>query len=458
MVEESERTLPYPEPESASEPERKSVPTPNRSPGDPEKIGKYEILGVLGSGTSGIVYRAFDPFVHREVAVKIAGKVFSDSPEKTRQIQRDFFTEAHAAGKLQHPHIIALYDAGIEGEFSYLVMEYIEGETLLEYSRKSGQRLPVEKVIECMFKCCRALEYSHRSGVIHRDIKPSNIMLSKDGETKLMDFSIAEITQTKQVKPDVVMGSPSYMSPEQIRKEEIGPQSDLYSLGAVMYQLLTGERPFASDDVEEVFHDILNTPAPLLKDARPDLPSALSDILDRALAKKIQDRFQSGQEFGSVLTRVYDELMYAERSIVRRENQDALRNLSFFHDFNDSEISEILDASSLLAFQPGTVVIREGDIDNSFFIIVRGDVEVRKQEQLIVTLHEGDCFGEIGFLTSSKRTASIIAISEVLVLKVNAMLMESVSRDCQLRYYKAFNEALIYRLALTSARLSSLKQ
>lgn len=424
----------------------------------PVKLGKYEIQGELGRGTCGVVYKAFDPFVQREVAIKVGIAESCTTPEKTERIQRDFFAEAHAAGKLQHPHIVSLYDAGIEGKYNYLVMEYIEGETLLEYSRKDNpRRLSVEKVIECMFKCCRALEYSHRMKIIHRDIKPSNIMLSREGETKLMDFSIAEVTQNLLVKSDVVIGSPSYMPPEQIRKEEVGPQSDLYSLGAVMYQLLTGERAFPSNDIEQVFRDILTQPAPRLKEKRPDLPEALSDVIERALAKNPADRFASGVEMGTQLTKIYDDLLYAERKVVRRENVDALKNLSFFQGFTNSDIDELLAASSMLAFQPGITVIHEGEIDNSFYIIVRGDVEVRKQDRLIVTLHEGDCFGEIGFLMASKRTASIISITEVLVLKVNAMLMESVSKDCQLRYYKAFNETLIYRLALTSARLSSLQ-
>jgi serine/threonine-protein kinase len=429
-----------------------------KPPDMPAKLGKYEIQGELGRGTCGVVYKAYDPFVQRDVAIKVGIVECSDDPAKTKKIQRDFFAEAHAAGKLQHPHIISLYDAGIEDQYNYLVMEYVEGETLLEYCRKDGgRRLAVEKIIECMFNCCRALEYSHRAKVIHRDIKPSNIMLSREGETKLMDFSIAEITQNMLVKSDVVIGSPSYMPPEQIRKEDVGPQGDLYSLGAVMYQLLTGERAFPSNDVEQVFRDILTRPAPLLKEKRPDLPMALSDIIERALAKNPAYRFRSGQEMGAQLTKIYDDLLYAERKVIRREHMDALKSLSFFQGFNNSDIDEVLAASSMLAFQPGTTVIQEGEIDNSFYIIVRGDVEVRKHDRLIVTLHEGDCFGEIGFLMATKRTASIISITEVLVLKVNAMLMESVSKDCQLRYYKAFNETLIYRLALTSARLSSLQ-
>lgn len=436
---------------------RNSKGTLLKSQSAPKTMGKYKILGELGRGTCGIVYKGFDPFVQREVAVKVGLAEPVGDSERTHQVQRNFFAEAHAAGKLQHPHIVSLYDAGIEGDFNYLVMEYINGETLLEYCRRQGKRLSAEKVLECMFKCCRALEYSHRMGVIHRDIKPSNIMLSHEGETKLMDFSIAEVTHNLQFTPDLVVGSPSYMSPEQVLRKEVDSRSDLYSLGAVMYQLLTGERPFAFADIQVVFKHIVNTPAPLLSKKRPDLPQALSDIIEKAMSKNPGERFQSGQEMGAQLTRVHDDLRYAERKINQRENRDALMSLSFFSGFSSIDIDEIMAASTMLTFQPGTVVIQEGDIDNSFYIIVRGDVEVRKADRLIVTLHEGDCFGEIGFLMSSKRTASIISITDVLVLKVNAILMETVSKECQLRYYKAFNETLIYRLALTSARLSALK-
>ncbi len=422
----------------------------------PDKIGKYEIINELGRGTCGIVYRGFDPFVQREVAVKVGQTEMPTETGQNVEIQRDFFAEAHAAGKLQHPHIVSLYDAGIEGDYNYLVMEYVEGVTLLEFCRAGGARLSTEKIIECMFKCCRALEYSHRMGVIHRDIKPSNIMLSTEGETKLMDFSIAEVTQNLFVTPEEVIGSPSYMAPEQILKKAVVPQSDLYSLGAVMYQLLTGERPFSSVDIQQVFRDIVHKEAPLLKDKRKDLPERLSKIVQKALSKDPADRYQSGQEFGNELTTVYDELRYAERKILEHENMDALKKLGFFKSITDEDIEEIYAASSMLTFKPGAVVIEEDDIDDSFYIIVRGQVEVRKSGRLVTTLEQGDCFGEIGFLASHKRTATIVAYTDLLVFKVNAMLIETVSKDCQLRFYKAFNEALIQRLAFTNIRLSQL--
>lgn len=430
--------------------------TRSHIPAMPVKIGKYSIQSELGRGTCGVVYKAFDPFINREVAIKVAVSDPQANIEKTRQLQRTFFTEAHAAGKLQHPHIVAVYDAGVEDDLNYIVMEYVNGKTLLEYCRRDGKRLTTEQVIECVFKCSKALDFSHRMGVIHRDIKPSNIMLSSSGETKIMDFSIAEITQTLTFTPLEVVGSPSYMAPEQVLKEEVGPAADLYSLGAVMYQLLTGERPFMGDDIQKVFRDIVHKPAPLLKQKRPDLPDVLCNLVAKLLGKNPQLRFQSGRDLAAELTVIFDNLRYAEKRIVRKENRSTIKHLNFFNEFTDGEIDEILNASSMIRFDVGDVIIKEGEIDNSFYIIAVGDAEVRKGNKKIVTLHVGDCFGEIGFLMAGKRTASIVAASEVLVLKVSSSLMEQVSKDCQLRYYKAFNETLIYRLAVTSARLSAI--
>ena len=411
----------------------------------PYKLGKYEIIVELGRGTSGIVYKGFDPFVRREVAVKVG---WSDpSPDKDKdKVKLDFFTEAHAAGKLQHPNIVALYDAQMEKDLSYIVMEYVKGETLLEYCRKNGKRLPPEKVLECMFKCCMALDFSHRMGVIHRDIKPSNIMLSDEGETKLMDFSVAEITQNRTISPSMIVGSPSYMSPEQVQAKEVGPQSDLYSLAAVMYQLLTGKTLFPSENMKQTFHDIVHKSPPTLKDSRPDLPEALSDIIDKALSKNPADRYESGRALASDLTEVYDRLIYTGQNISRGEKRDALRKLRFFREFADRHLDELMTVSSVLSFKLGEVISQEGDIDNSFYIIIQGNAKVIKADKLLVTLNQGDCFGEVGFLTPT-RTTTLIAGLNLTLLKINAVRIETLTVECRMLFYKAFSENLIYRLS-----------
>jgi len=427
----------------------------------PEKIGKYEVCEQLGKGTCGVVHRGFDPFVQRNVAIKIAHMGAEKEDGSNSSSTQTFFTEAHAAGKLQHPHIVSLFDAGIEGKHNYIVMEYLEGETLEKYTR-GVKRIPVDMAIDVIFKCCKALDYSHSQGVVHRDIKPTNIMITKDGDVKIMDFSIA-LMNANQAPGDGerstggAVGTPGYMSPEQVLGKDIAATSDLYSLAVVMFEMLTGKRLFDSKTMRELFVSIIREPAPKLSSVRSDLPAELSQILEKALRKKPSERFQTGQEFAVGLTRVFDKLRLSEKHVSRNENRNMLQNLNFFNGFTDIEIDEILDASHLIQYKQGELIINEGDVDNAFYIIVVGSASVLKADVLLDTLREGDCFGEIGFLMQTKRTASVLASSDMLVLKVNALLMDQVAMETQLHYYKAFVETLVYRLSVTSARLSALR-
>ncbi len=421
----------------------------------PAQIGKYEVRGEIGRGACGVVYKGFDPFVQRDVALKVA--LHDSNFREDDGSERVFFAEARAAGMLQHPHVVSLYDAGVEGELSYIVMEYIDGETLMPLCRPKGPRPPLSQVLDIIFKCAKGLDYAHAKGVLHRDIKPSNIMLTRDGIPKVMDFSIAEVMSAGvSDQKKAVVGSPLYMSPEQIKREPLTAASDLYALGAVMFQLLTGSPPFPNAEIPELFKAIRLQPAPRIKDLRPELPDGVSDIVERLLRKEPSQRYQSGQELASALTRLFEQLRLSDAQVSRRESRDSLHRLHFFNGFSDQDIEEILNASTMATFMPGQTVIEEGGIDNSFYIIARGSAEVRKGGKTLHQLEKGDCFGEIGYLTAAKRTASVIAINQVLALKVNATLMEQVSTDCQLRFYKVFTETLIYRLSVTSAKLSAL--
>ena len=426
----------------------------------PEKIGKYEIQGLIGKGSCGFVYRGFDPFVRRDVAVKTA-RGFSDSPTHDEEsIKRAFFTEARAAGMLSHPHIVSLYDAGSEEGMNYLVMEYVDGDTLAPACGRSATRLPLDRVVDIIFKCAKALEYSHSKGVLHRDIKPTNIMLTRDGVPKVMDFSVAEVNDPDSQTADPTrnaVGSPLYMSPEQVQRQKLEPASDLYSLGVVMYQLLTGETPYTGSDLLHLFAAIRHAPVPQIETKRPDLPRELATLVNRLLAKKPEQRYPSGRELGNDLLRIFERLKQADVNLSRRENRDSLRSLRFFDSFSDEEISEILNASHLLTYASGAEIVREGEIDSAFYLIARGNAEVRKGSTTIDTLMKGDCFGEIGFLTATRRTATVVASGQVLALRVSATLLDQVSTDCQLRFYKIFTQTLIYRLSLTNAKLSAAK-
>lgn len=418
----------------------------------PYRLGKYIIRKELGRGTCGIVYLGYDPFVKRPVAIKVGWCDPAAASQATTQSGLDLFSEAHAVGKLQHPNIVALYDAQTEKELSYLVMEYVEGETLQEYCKPDGKRLPAAKVIECVFKCCLALDVSHSMNVVHRDIKPSNIMLNKSGETKIMDFSVAQIIQGKSAAAEFIVGSPNYMSPEQVQRKPVGPQSDLYSLAAVMYQLLTGNTLFLSDNVKQVLHHVIHTKPPRLRDSRPDLPVELSRIIEKALSKNPVDRYQNGKQFAADLTSVFNSLVHAEQSISLGESEVELDALPFFSEFHPYHLQEFMTVCSMLKFESGQTICKEGDIDNSFYLIVCGQVDVLKLDKTLATLHNGDCFGEISALSDNTRGTTLVAISGVITLKVNAIRIEMLSMSTQLLFYKAFTTNLIGRLSEPGGR------
>lgn len=420
----------------------------------PSHLGKYKLGGELGRGSSGIVHKAYDPFVRRHVAIKFTRSAPAADGEHASP-SADFFAEARAAGMLQHPHIVSLYDAGAEQGYSYLVMEYVDGHTLQPLCSRNAPRPTVETVVDIAFKCAKALNYAHENKVLHRDIKPGNIMITKSGVPKIMDFSIADID--KQSQHGNAVGSPLYMAPEQVQKLELGPTCDLYALGAVMFHLLAGDPPFTGNDITTLFNTIVTQPAPDLGVLRPDLPPELVKIVQRLLSKDPDERFSTGARLATALSRLFDAMKYSEHQVGRRESSDSLRRLHFFHAFPEEEIEEILNASTMRTFQPGETIIAEGEIDNAFYIIVLGKAEVCKGEQRLQTLQKGDCFGEIGMLSALKRSTSVVAGGTVLALKVNETQLDHASPRCQLRFYKTFTETLTYRLALASVRLGSLQ-
>lgn len=416
---------------------------------DLKQLGKYEITGELGSGAFGRVYLGFDPFVQRKVAIKVAQAQEGSLPE---DLQQSFFAEARAAGRLHHPGIVTLYDAGVEGGLSYLVMEYIEGETLKRHCQRNAPRPKIERVADIMLKCALALDYVHRNGLLHKDIKPGNIMVTKAGQPKIMDFGIAALAGAD--KAEAIRGSPLFMSPEQIAGGKLTPASDLYSLGMVMYLLLTGEAPFTARDTGALFTRICQEPAPPVQSKQPELPDALCEIVDRLLAKDPAARYPNGRKLAEDLAPLSQRGGSRRRNL--KLNHESLKRLQFFRAFESGELAELMEASTSVTYHAGDAIIREGESDNALYILLMGLAEVRKNGQLIALLEKGDCFGEIGFLYAVKRTASVIAATDVMVLQVNAALLDKMSEECQLHYYRIFCENLILRLTLTTEKAAKL--
>jgi eukaryotic-like serine/threonine-protein kinase len=213
----------------------------------PARIGKYNVISEVGRGATAVVYLGDDEFNDRKVAIKVAIGDEGMSPDEAKRFHKLFLNEASLVGKLSHPNIVGVYDAVVEGDMRYIVMEYVPGGSLKKFCTETNL-LPVRQAVLIIFKACRALDYAFQSGVIHRDIKSANILLSERDDIKIGDFGTAQISSSEQTQIDGFVGSPAYMSPEQINEEEPSVQSDIYSLGVVMYELLTGRLPFQAQN------------------------------------------------------------------------------------------------------------------------------------------------------------------------------------------------------------------
>ncbi len=268
---------------------------------DRRKLGRYEIERVLGRGAMATVYLGRDPAINRKVAIKTLALAKEFDAEELQDARLQFRREAESAGRLNHPNIIAIYDTGEDDDVSYLAMEYFKGISLLEHAQPDNL-LPGKWVLELAARAAEALDYAHRQNVVHRDIKPANLMYHAATDTlKLTDFGIARLTDNSRTKTGIILGTPSYMSPEQLSAAGVTGQSDLYSLGVTMYQLLTGNAPFRADSIPKLMDKILNEEPTPISEFRNDIPQCVDKILGKSMAKKPAQRFANGREMAIAL-------------------------------------------------------------------------------------------------------------------------------------------------------------
>jgi eukaryotic-like serine/threonine-protein kinase len=417
-----------------------------RRPHMPAKLGKYSIIREVGRGSSGTVYLSHDPFYGRDVAIKLYNEAAADDEGEQHVTRKMFFNEAQMVGRLQHPGILPIFDAGEEDGRYYVVMEHIHGaRTLAAYCRPDNL-LPIDEVVKIIFAAARAMHYAHARGVVHRDIKPSNIMLTVQNEVRVIDFGIAFWRDTEVSAIRGVAGSPSYMSPEQVKAEEIGPASDLYALGAVMYELLTGRRPFKASNLARLLHKIVFATPPPIHKLRQEVPEELEEVVWQAMRKKPEDRFANGLEFAAALTRVHQTLRSTRDAIDGRERVAILRGLTFFHDFSHTEIRELIKAAEWREYSTHQDIVRQGDMDDRFYVIISGEVAVEVDGEQLGQLTTGDCFGESSVVPNARRQATIRALSPVTLLQVSSTMLETLSTSCQLRFNRMFLQTLIQRL------------
>ncbi len=425
----------------------------------PEKIGKYDVRGHLGEGATSTVWLGWDPFAQREVAIKVISQEVLRDKERGRLYRHLLVNEASLAGKLMHPHIVQIYDAVVDDAQSYIVMEYVAGGTLEPFCSPDNL-LPLDRLVEITFKCTRALDYAYHLGITHRDIKPANILFASGGDIKISDFGAALFTSGDQTRTQVSgIGSPAYMSPQQVREMPLNHQTDIYSLGVVMYQLLTGRLPFQASNNYSMVYQITHDAPPPPSDFRRDIPENLDAVVARAMQKDLGARYASWEEFSHDLAQAFrnKQLKARERDFADTEKYETLRGLPFFADFSDVEIWEVVRFSDWNQVAPDTVIMKDGEPGDYFCFLAEGEVRINKRGRILGILTPGDCFGEMAVIsqTSSSRNADVVAQTSAKIITIRGDALRQASEVCRMHFYSAFLEVLANRLALANARLAS---
>lgn len=416
----------------------------------PDEISRYTIGAKIGSGTCGVVHLALDNVLQREVAVKLSpiGEAHASSG-KLPGAQRAYQTEITAAGKLGHPNIVTVYDAGQYEGLNYLVMEAVEGKSLKEFG-KGRVPLPVFRSLEIIVECCKALDYSHKQGILHRDIKPANIMLADDGSVKLLDFGIAIGLNGAAglSKQGPTLGTPNYMSPEQIMGKTLTTASDFYSLATVLFELLTSRQLFKAKKVKELFKIVVNKTPPLLHEIKSDMPAELSQVLAKALAKDPRQRYQNGEALAVALMpfierfKIIEQRPAAQQRFIRQLKQQA-----FFLSFSDVEIAQLLEVIKVRTFCKEEQLITSGCVDRKLLIITHGAVKITENGDLIRLCGEGECVGELGFIHGAAESKDVISLTDVNVLEVSSDALNDLPPKVHLHYYRQISDVLVERLA-----------
>ena len=292
-----------------------SPPPPPQSetfmPSDSDKqlinksLGRYKVLETLGQGAMGTVYKGIDPAINRNVALKTIRLDFVSDPEEMNELKERLFREARAAGMLSHPNIVTIYDVGTENNLQYIAMEYLEGQTLEEMIRRKV-KLNYRIITEIITQICSAMDYAHNQGIVHRDITPANIMILKNYAVKVMDFGIARIDSTSMTRTGIAMGTPNYISPEQLQGKAVDNRCDIFSLGVVMYEMLLNKRPFAGENLTSLIYNIVNNQPKSPSSIDPSIPTLFDRVIDRALQKDPDERFQKASEISAALSDFID--------------------------------------------------------------------------------------------------------------------------------------------------------
>ncbi|MDR1367094.1 MAG: protein kinase [Candidatus Accumulibacter sp.] len=439
-------------PDNSAEPFR---PTESETPHSRDKgappafIGKYKLIREIGKGATATVYLVSDPETGGEFALKLI-RFRGENEAMSRRLRKLFQTEGAIGRRLKHPNIVRIFDARIEADRAYIVMEYVDCVSLETFCTINNL-LPLHRVIGIVFKCCLALDYAFRQGVVHRDIKPANILLDKEDNPKIADFGLA-LNVRKDVSNDSTfvmgVGSPAYMSPEQVKNYPLNHKTDLYSLGVVLFQLLTGRLPFRATAQGALVYKIINQEIPSVCALNPNLPAGLDPIIQKALEKDLYSRYRNGADFAKDLSAVRYQIMEEDSTERDTSHFRRLRRMHFFAEFDDIEIWELLRTSVWRNYAARIRLIREGDKNRFFGVLLKGNVEVSLGGKSLVTLGPGEVIGEMAFLhpRDMTRTASVVTLEPCKFLEINCSAFELSSEELQERFRKVLIAKVLDRL------------
>ena len=417
------------------------------------RVGKYELKQLLGEGASAKVYLALDTYANTEVALKVIDKHVLDDTGAGELTRGQFLNEASLAGKLAHPHIVAILEAVMDEDTGYVAMEYVPGGNLARFTKPEGL-LPVEDVIQIGFKSCSALDYAFRQGIVHRDIKPANILVVEGTNIKVADFGAALLKSVESTQ-DLVVGTPSYMSPEQITGAALTHHSDMYTMGVVLYELLTGQRPFTASSMAALFQKITQEKAVAPSAARASVSSKLDPIILRVLSKRPEDRYPTWAELALDIAQA-GRLSVYQRDIPDSDKFGVLRKSELFEQINDAQLWELVHASRWTRLPAANVIIREDEPGQSLYLLAQGQVKVTKRGRLLDVLKAGECFGEMAYIQgeTAPRQATVQSMTDVLIAEFDNAALGRMRAKCQLQFARGLLRTLVERLALANVRIS----
>ncbi|GHU04931.1 hypothetical protein AGMMS49960_21150 [Betaproteobacteria bacterium] len=418
----------------------------------PETIGGYRVVREIGRGATAIVYLAEHPKYAEPVALKHVkfGDEAGEGAKLNRRMMKLLRAEDAVSRRLNHANIIRIYEAVIEPTEAYVVMEYFPGTTLEKYC-SFEHRLPVHRAIGIVFKCCMALDHAFRHGIVHRDIKPANILINDKDDVRITDFGLA-LNVRKKLESDSTfimgVGSPAYMSPEQIKGYPLNQKTDLYSLGVVMFHLLSGRLPFRATNPAQLAYKIINADPPSVSQLNPDVPPQIDNVIRKAMEKDLYSRYKNGAEFAKELAAVRFKILDEDEVPQNLSFYSLLRKQMFLTEFDDIMVWEVLRISTRRKVGPKVKLMSEGDAEQRLGILLEGKVELSVNGRRVLELGPGTIFGELAWLDSFKHHQPMTAVSlePLTYLEINPAALALASDEVQEAFQREVATVVAHRL------------